>query len=117
MGQSGHESESAARVAPLPPRPSRRSEDFYIAGGPIAPDRACYIPRLADRQLHERLRAGDYCHVIAPRFSGKSSLVARTATRLRTEGCLAAVVDLSQLGGREGSTEAGRWYYALAYRV
>ena len=103
--------------AASPPRPARRGEDFFVAGGPVAPDRPCYIKRAADRQLYEHLLAGDYCHVIAPRFSGKSSLVARTASRLRAEGRLAAVVDLSQLGSREGSTEVGRWYYGLAYRV
>src|SRR5690606_28567460 len=26
-------------------------------------------------------------------------------------------VDLSQLGSRDGSTDVGRWYYGLAYRV
>jgi WD40 repeat protein len=108
-------SETLTDMLPLPR--SRRAEDFFVAGGPVAPDRACYIPRSTDRELLERIRAGDYCHVIAPRFSGKSSLVARAASRLRAEGGLAAVIDLSQLGGREGAAEIGRWYYALAYRV
>jgi WD40 repeat protein len=98
-------------------RASRRAEEFYAAGGPVGPERPCYIERSADRELLERLAAGDYCHVIAPRFSGKSSLVARVASRLRASGHLAAIVDLSQLGSRDGSTEVGRWYYGLAYRV
>jgi WD40 repeat protein len=97
--------------------PRRRAAEFFVAGGPVAPERGCYLRRAADRQLLERLLAGDYCHVIAPRFSGKSSLAASTARRLREAGGLAAVVDLSQLGSRDGSVEAGRWYYALAYRV
>lgn len=100
-----------------PPRAERRGEAFFVAGGPVAPDRPCYIARTTDQQLYERLRAGDYCHVIAPRFSGKSSLAARAANRLRAEGRLAAIVDLSQLGSRDGSTDVGRWYYGLAYRV
>jgi WD40 repeat protein len=100
-----------------PSRGVRRGEDFFVAGGPVAPDRACYIPRTVDDVLYAHLRDGDYCHVIAPRFSGKSSLVARTAQRLRAEGGLAAIIDLSQLGSRDGSTEVGRWYYGLAYRV
>lgn len=95
----------------------RRAGDFFVAGGPVAPERRCYLRRAADRQLLERLLSGDYCRVIAPRFSGKSSLAASTARRLREAGGLAAVVDLSQLGSRDGSAEAGRWYYALAYRV
>ena len=98
-------------------RAARRAEEFFVAGGPVGPDRPCYIQRSADRELLERLAAGDYCHVIAPRFSGKSSLVARVASSLRARGHLAAIVDLSQLGSRDGSTEVGRWYYGLAYRV
>ena len=39
------------------------------------------------------------------------------ASRLRKDGLGTAVVDLSQLGSRDGSTESGRWYYGLAYRV
>lgn len=106
-----------ATTSKSPARSARRGEDFFVAGGTVAPDRACYIPRSTDRELYERLQSGQYCHVIAPRFSGKSSLVARAASRLRAEGRLAAVVDLSQLGSRDGSTEVGRWYYGLAYRV
>ncbi|NGX15720.1 AAA-like domain-containing protein [Wenzhouxiangella sp. XN24] len=95
----------------------RRAEDFFVAGGPVAPDRPCYVTRPTDRELLERLAARDYCHVIAPRFSGKSSLVARAASRLRADGQLAAIIDVSQLGSRDGSTDVGRWYYGLAYRV
>lgn len=103
---------------PAPARPAgRRDGDFFVAGGPVGPDRACYVVRGADRQLLDRLLAGDYCHVIAPRYSGKTSLAANVARRLREAGGQAAVVDLSQLGSRDGSTEVGRWYYGLAYRI
>jgi len=102
---------------PVSPRAARRAEDFFVAGGPVGPDRPCYITRVTDGELLERLEAGDYCHVIAPRFSGKSSLVARAANRLRATGTLTAVVDISMLGSRDGSTEVGRWYYGLAYRI
>lgn len=100
-----------------PGRKPRRSVDFFVAGGPVAPDRPCYVTRSADAELLERLAKGDYCHIIAPRFSGKSSLAASASTSLRSGGSLAAVIDLSQLGSREGSGEAGRWYYSLAYRA
>jgi WD40 repeat protein len=117
MEEPGDPTDTVVITPAPPPRNGRRAEDYFVAGGPVAPDRACYILRATDQALYERLRAGEYCHVIAPRFSGKSSLVARTASRLRSEGGLAAVVDLSQLGSRDGSTEVGRWYYGLAYRV
>ncbi len=116
MPRSGDPAETQTGIAALP-RGGRRGEDFYVAGGPVAPDRRCYIARATDLELLERVVAGDYCHVIAPRFSGKSSLVARAVAQLRAGGALAAVVDLSQLGSRDGSTEVGRWYYGLAYRV
>jgi len=100
-----------------PGRKPRRAADFFVAGGPVAPDRPCYISRSTDTELLERVAAGEHCHIIAPRLSGKSSLAASASISLRAEGSLAAVIDLSQLGGREGSGEAGRWYYGLAYRV
>jgi len=115
MTDPGDYADTDPAASPL--RTSRRAEEFFVAGGPVGPDRRCYIERSADRELLERLAARDYCHVIAPRFSGKSSLVARVASSLRDNGRLAAIVDLSQLGSRDGSTEVGRWYYGLAYRV
>ena len=116
MTRSGDPAETQTGLASLA-RGSRRGEEFYVAGGPVAPDRRCYVARKTDLELLERVAAGEYCHVIAPSLSGKSSLVARAVSHLRAGGALAAVVDLSQLGSRDGSTEVGRWYYGLAYRV
>jgi WD40 repeat protein/subtilisin-like proprotein convertase family protein len=117
MVAPGDTPDSRAKAVPLPARPMRRAADFFVAGGPVTPERACYLARATDEALYERLAAGDYCHVIAPRFSGKTSLAARAVNRLRAEGRLAALVDLSQLGSRDGTTETGRWYYGLAYRI
>ena len=108
---------SDENVSRLPTRPEPRGESFYAVGGPVQPGRGCYIERAADRQLYTKLVAGEYCHVLAPRQSGKSSLVARTARKLRAEGFLTAVVDLSQMSTKDGSSEAGRWYYTVAYRI
>lgn len=116
MEETGRERRDEARVTAFPPRGPRRGAGFFVVGGPVAPDRPCYIERGSDRQLYQKLRAGEYCNVIAPRQSGKTSLAARTARRLRDEGCQTAVVELSQLGSRDGS-EPGRWYYGIAYRV
>ncbi len=63
------------------------------------------------------MRDGEYCHVLAPRQTGKTSLAARTARRLRDEGMHVALVDLSQTGGGEQAEDAGRWYYSIAYRI
>jgi WD40 repeat protein len=104
-------------ITELPARRRKHGESFYVVGGPVQPRRGCYVERAADRQLLDKLRDGEYCNVLAPRQTGKSSLVARTAMRLREEGFGTAVVDLSQSIGREPEREAGRWYYGIAYRI
>ena len=105
------------KVAELPARRRKHGEAYYVVGGPVQPRRGCYIERTADQQLLDKLREGDYCNVMAPRQTGKSSLVARTAMRLRQEGFGTAVVDLSQSVSRNADSEAGRWYYGIAYRI
>ncbi|MGI9308702.1 MAG: AAA-like domain-containing protein, partial [Gammaproteobacteria bacterium] len=95
----------------------KSNSQFYVVGGPVQPDRACYIAREADEEFFRRLADGNYCHVLAPRQTGKTSLAARTANRLRAEGFRVAVVDLAQTGGLEPSESIGRWYYSIAYRI
>ncbi len=109
--------EAESRVQRLDLRRAARDESFYAVGGPVQPDRDCYIERAADRELYERLATGEFCHVLAPRQSGKSSLVARCAKRLRLAGVSTAIVDLAQFGGRDNHPEPGRWYYGIAYRI
>lgn len=43
--------------------------------------------------------------------------MARAIRELRLGGQLAAVVDLTQIGSRGDSEDAGRWYYSIAYRI
>lgn len=90
---------------------------FYIVGGPVQRERPCYVSRPADELLYERLRAGDYCHVLAPPHAGKTSLMAAVAGRLRAEGVRVATVDLAEIGSRDASDDIGRWYYSVAYRI
>ena len=88
-----------------------------MVGGPVQPGRACYLQRNADAELYQRLSDGDYCHVLVQRQTGKTSLIASTAARLRKRGALVAIVDLTQTSGEEVSDNAGRWYYSIAYRI
>lgn len=90
---------------------------FYVVGGPLPPGHPSYVVREADRELCERLHRGEYCHVLAPRHSGRSSLMAQAAHRLRAEGIEVATLDLGDIGGRSVAEDLGRWYYSLAYRV
>ncbi|MEE9570781.1 MAG: AAA-like domain-containing protein, partial [Gammaproteobacteria bacterium] len=91
--------------------------EFFVAAGPVQPDRPCYIERDSDEALCQALRDQRFCYVLGPRASGKSSLMARTLRVLRAEGQIAAVVDLAQIGARGESEEPGRWYYGIAYRI
>jgi WD40 repeat protein len=111
------EERQEAEIAEIATRRKKHGEAFYVVGGPVQPRRGCYIERTADRRLLETLLDGEYCYVLGPQQIGKSSLVAKTAGRLRRQGFLAAVVDLSQTVSRDRTTEAGRWYYGIAYRI
>jgi WD40 repeat protein len=91
--------------------------DFFVVGGPVQPDRACYVVRVADEQLREHLERGDHCHVLAPKQTGKTSLVARISQQMRDDGRLVAVVDLTQIGSPDKQYAPRRWYYGLAYRI
>jgi len=88
-----------------------------MIGGPVPADRACYVRREADEALIEAVSAQRFAYVLAPRAMGKSSLMGRTIRRLRADGQLAAVVDLSQIGSRGESIDAARWHYSIAYRI
>jgi len=90
---------------------------FYVVGGPVQPDRDCYVVRDADAALYTRLSAGEYCDVLAPPDSGSTSLIAHTANRLRADGVAVANVDLAQISNRSITEDIGRWYYSVAYRI
>ncbi len=89
----------------------------YVVGGPVQPGRSCYVTREADDVLFERLTGSEFCHVLAPPDTGKSSLVANVSFRLRKQGIAVASVDLAQISSRDVEEDVGRWYYSFAYRV
>lgn len=91
--------------------------EFFSVGAPLHAVRAGYVRRAGDEVLYETVVAGRYAHVIAPDRSGKSSLIAATAARLEAHGFKVAILDLEQIGVRDAGTDAGRWYYSVAYRL
>jgi hypothetical protein len=93
------------------------SGEFFQAGGTLAPDAPSYVERAADRELFEKVSAGELCYVLTPRQMGKSSLMARTALRLRRGGVQTAAIDLSAIGGQRGEMSPEQWYYGFAYRL
>ena len=91
--------------------------EFFSVGTPLHAVRAGYVHRRADDLLYEAVAGGRYAHVLAPDRSGKSSLIAATAARLEASGCKIAILDLEQIGVRDGGSDPGRWYYNVAYRL
>ncbi len=83
---------------------------FYVTGGTLDRDAACYVVRQADQQLYDGLRQGHFCYVLTSRQMGKSSLMVRTAARLREVCAGVAVLDLTAIGQ---NLSAEQWYRGL----
>lgn len=100
-----------------PASDSDRTGEFFNVGMPLHAVRPGYVRRSADEQLFATVMAGSYAHVIAPDRTGKTSLIASTAARLKNNGFKVAVLDLKLISERDGGSDAGRWYYSIAYRL
>src|SRR5215468_8242585 len=87
---------------------------FYITGGTLRRDAACYVAREADSRLYESLTRGEFCYALTARQMGKSSLMVRAAARLREEGAGVAVLDLTATGQ---NITAEQWYYGLLGQI
>jgi AAA-like domain len=83
---------------------------FYQIGGSLVPNAPSYVIRRADEALYDGLIQGEFCYVLTPRQMGKSSLMVRTAARLRTEGVAVAVLDLTAIGQNLSPVQ---WYDGL----
>jgi WD40 repeat protein len=94
-----------------------QAAEFFVVGGPVQPDRLCYVEREADHRCVTALAARRHCCLLGPRAIGKSSLMARTARALRQKGGLTALVDLAQLEARGQSADADLWSYGIAHRI
>src|SRR5438270_1698983 len=84
--------------------------NFYVIGGTLQRNAPSYVPRRADEDLYNGLKEGQFCYVLTSRQMGKSSLMVRTAVRLREEKMAVAVLDLTAVGQ---NLSAEQWYEGL----
>lgn len=87
---------------------------YFVTGGTLPTGSRSYVERAADREILEALNAGEFCYVLTARQMGKSSLMVRTAAKLREQGVAVAVLDLTAIG--QNVTPA-QWYDGLAQRL
>ncbi|MBM3824083.1 MAG: hypothetical protein FJ404_14555 [Verrucomicrobia bacterium] len=93
---------------------SQRENQFYVAGGTLGLEVPSYVERQADKELLAALNAGEFCYVLTSRQMGKSSLMVRTASKLRERGKRIIILDLTALGQ---NLTAEQWYNGLLARV
>jgi hypothetical protein len=87
--------------------------DFYTVGGTLRPKSSSYVERPADQELFKFTEAGELCYVLTSRQMGKSSLMVRTAARLRERGARPVIIDLTRIG----TVDIDQWYLGLFSRI
>jgi WD40 repeat protein len=71
---------------------------FFQVGSTLPADSPSYVERPADAQLLDALILGELCLVLAPRQTGKSSLMVHALQSLAERDICSGIVDLQRLG-------------------
>src|SRR6185369_11154270 len=86
------------------------NNQFYVTGGTLHPDAPSYVERQADKDLLDGLLKGEFCYVLTSRQMGKSSLMVRTAQKLREQKINVIALDLTAIGQ---NLTPEQWYDGL----
>ena len=92
-----------------------RASFFYQIGGSLAKESPSYVERLADRELEDSLKKGEFCYVLNSRQMGKSSLRVRAMSRLQAEGTICVFIDLTGRGTQNITAE--KWYAGIVLTI
>ncbi|MEH2167363.1 MAG: AAA-like domain-containing protein, partial [Nostoc sp.] len=87
---------------------------IYTVGGTVQAGGGIYIPRQADEELLSLCESATFAYVLTPRQMGKSSLMVRTAEKLRDKGIRSVIVDLQELGA---NVTAEQWYFGFLVKL
>ena len=87
---------------------------FFQTGGTLDEDSPSYIERPADGELLHALERGELCLILAPRQTGKSSLMCHAVARLKPMGIRAGIVDLQPLGSYN---DLNVWFGGVVYSI
>lgn len=87
----------------------------YQVGGYLPVSAPTYVKRPADEELYKQLLDRNFCYIISPPQTGKSSLLLQTGKRLQAEGTLIAAVNLKTLSHPNITPQ--KWYREIMYRI
>jgi predicted acylesterase/phospholipase RssA len=86
----------------------------FTTGGTVQAGKGIYLVRKADDELFALCSQSVFTHILTARQMGKSSLMVRTAERLKAEGVRTVTIDLTTLGV---NVTAEAWYLGLLTEI
>ena len=92
-----------------------QKSNFFHVGGSLPARCPSYIKRKSDKHIFQHLKDNQFCYVLAPRQTGKSSLKVRSMQRFKQEGYKCISIDMTSL--IKSNTDEKKWYYNFFYII